>query len=250
MLIGTTFSREMREIKNMEPTEYFNDLKSKISTIDEDKLKANLATVNDIIVNAKNLEQTSLLARLVFTRDVVAREQKALAAGIDKFIYREDILKFIEHVQPKNSVKLIELHRYPRVIPFENAEHIKLAKSLEVFDEFIVAFTDFTDKDYKTAEEKEVVARNRDPIVFGAFKLNKERMIHDRLYFITDWEDEYCDLTFTKMVDKMTNEMRLVDPVKRIGADVDYVNRIVADVKTNNPAFKEVVSSSDLEELE
>ncbi len=35
----------------------------------------------------------------------------------------------------------------------------------------------------------------KDPILFGWIKEN------NRLYFIADWEDEFCDLTFDEIVD-------------------------------------------------
>jgi hypothetical protein len=38
-------------------------------------------------------------------------------------------------------------------------------------------------------------SKMRDPILFGYIKET------DRLYFIADWEDEYCDLTFDEIID-------------------------------------------------
>jgi hypothetical protein len=43
-----------------------------------------------------------------------------------------------------------------------------------------------------SSEEKQ---KMKDPILFGYIKET------DRLYFIADWEDEYCDLTFDEIVD-------------------------------------------------
>jgi len=42
-----------------------------------------------------------------------------------------------------------------------------------------------------TEKEKE---KAKDPILFGVMKNSRN------LYFIADWEDEYCDLTLSKML--------------------------------------------------
>lgn len=214
----------------MEPTKYFAELKNNIRQIDTEMLDNNLDIIDKMIEDANSIGQTTLLDRLVFTREVIEKEQMALASGIDKYVHRDDVLKFIENVQPKNSVKIIELERFPRMIPEANVEHITLAKKLNVFTKFMVVFTDFTDQDYRTDEEKKIIERNRDPIVFASFTEEQPRMIHDRLYFITDWEDEFCDLTFVRMVDKMV-QLGIKDPVKPIRADREYITQIVAQFK-------------------
>jgi hypothetical protein len=35
----------------------------------------------------------------------------------------------------------------------------------------------------------------RDPVLFGIIKET------DRLYFVADWEDDLCDLSFSEMID-------------------------------------------------
>ena len=40
----------------------------------------------------------------------------------------------------------------------------------------------------------------KDPVVFGIIKET------DKLYFVADWIDEYCDLTFRKIVDVVGRE--------------------------------------------
>lgn len=215
---------------DIEPKEYFKELKENVIKLDEEVLFKNLATIDAIIANSVRLGQKSLLERLAFTREIIEKEQQLLASGFEKYVLKDSVLKFIEKVTPKDSVKIIELERFPRVIPTANADVIEKVKALDIFDEFYVVFTDFTENDYRTEEQKKVIARNRDPIVFGAFKLTTQNTIHDRMYFITDWEDEYCDLTFLKMIDRMTT-MGFKEPEKKISADAKYINDIVTSIK-------------------
>jgi hypothetical protein len=48
----------------------------------------------------------------------------------------------------------------------------------------------------KAAEE----AKRRDPIMFGVLKDSR------KLYYIGSWEDEYCDLTIDKFIEKFGEE--------------------------------------------
>ncbi|MEC2525846.1 hypothetical protein P9X78_27380, partial [Bacillus thuringiensis] len=68
------------------------------------------------------------------------------------------------------------------------------------FDQFYVVFTDYTGKVEKQVTKER---RDKDPILFGTFQDEKSRTVIDRFYFIGDWEDEYCDLTLDKMVNKV-----------------------------------------------
>lgn len=63
----------------------------------------------------------------------------------------------------------------------------------------------------------------KDPILFGKIKET------DKLYFIADWQDEHCDLTFDKLIDFM-------------GKDKDETkisNNIDLTIKGGNMANKE-----------
>ena len=79
--------------------------------------------------------------------------------------------------------------------------------------------------------------------------------IYDRFYFIGDWEDEYCDLTLTKMVQEMskkgieiTNKVAIVEPSEK--EIKSYVNCLIEDDKNRfhlgarkQPLFKRVKSA-------
>ncbi len=214
----------------IEPKDYFKILKGNIKKSIKDKLEAQLEALGSQIIHAREVGQKNFLERLSFCYEVIIKEQTLLAQGIDRFVYKEDIKSFLDIVEPKNSIKIIELSRYPRAIPIENLKAIQEAKAMGVFDDFCVVFTDLTGQDYQTPKEKEFVAKNRDPIVFGFFKDKPTATQHERFYLITDWEDEYCDLTFTKMIERMA-DVGIDKPEHHIGVDHKYLAEIVAEVR-------------------
>lgn len=210
-----------------EPTQYFEELKSNLSQIELKELESQMEAVSEQILLAKKLGQTNMLHKLSFVYQTILKERVLLANGLDIYLHKEDIVKYIESVTPKNSVKIIELDRFPRVIPPVNAEEILKHKHL--FDEVCIVFTDFTDDDHQSEADKQVINRNRDPIAFGYFKNESANLRHDRYYFITDWEDEYCDLTLTKLIEEL-GKLGVKEPQKTIPWDAnDHLNQIVVE---------------------
>jgi len=214
----------------IEPKDYFNDLKTKITDVELEQLEKNRDFLAKEIEKANRLGQKNLTHKAAFMWEILEKEMVLHATGIRKYVHRQDVIKLIDNVTPKNSVKIVELENYPRSIPDENMEDIEKAKELGLFDVMLVLYTDLTDEEVNTPAQKEFAARNRDPVVFGMFMEDKINLKHDRLYFITDWEDEFCDLTFTKMIDKMS-EMGIKNPEKTITVDHNQINSIVASAK-------------------
>lgn len=210
----------------IEPKEYFKILKANKKKQTTQKLESQLETISEHIIAAKKVGQTNFLEKLAFTYDTLKKEQILLSHGYEQFMYKDDIKHFIDNVTPANSIKIIELERYPRTIPLETLQMIQDCKDKELFDDYVIVFTDFTGVRHDTEAEKKFVERNRDPVLFGFYKHNTSGLKHDRFYFIDDWEDEHCDLTFGKMVEKM-GEMGLENPAKKISDNEEYLNEIV-----------------------
>lgn len=148
--------------------------------------------------------QSRAAERVMFTLEVIQRERTLVEKGVTTFVYKDDIENYIEHVADK-AVKLIELRNYIRDIPDEIAAVVQETKNL--FDEFYVLFTDYTGKAEREVEKSR---RSKDPILFGTFstsatvangRRNANRVLIDRFYYLGDWEDEYCDLTFDRMME-------------------------------------------------
>jgi len=200
----------------MEPKQYFNELKSEINLMDSSELDSMLTTVENALIQANSVGQTSVVERLIFARSNIAREIKAQVSGIKRYVYKDAIVKFIDEIEPKNSVKIIELDRYPRIIPEKNLADIQRVQKLDLFDKYCVVFTDLSNETIETPEEIAFRDRNRDPIVFGYYCKDKTSLRSDRFYLITDWEDEYCYLTFDSMIKAMSEkdhgDLNIADP--------------------------------------
>lgn len=212
----------------LEPEEYFQNVKSELKTAEKKSFNDQLSIIKKQIIMAKQLGQTTFLHRLVFTHTTILKEQQLLASGFDQYVLKDDVLKFITKVQPKNSVKIIELARYPRAIPEHAQLSLKKAQDLKLCDEFIVVFTDLSGSSFTTENEKKFVERNRDPIIFGMFSHAKSGLKHDRMYYIDSWKDEFCDLDFTTMVERMA-KLGITDPSKKISTDHKYLTAITMD---------------------
>ncbi len=223
----------------LEPKDYFEFIKGKITEVQKETLEQNMLFLSKEIEKAHSLGQKTLSHKSAYMWEILQKEMVLVSLGYNKFVYRQDVVKMIDSIKPKNSVKIIELENYPRVIPDENVEIIKKIRDLEIFDLLVVVYTDFTNEEVNTPVQKEFVAKNRDPIIFGMFLNDKINLKHDRLYFITDWEDEFCDLTFSKMLDKMS-QLGIKDPEKTITVDHAHINRLVVQ------SMSEVKSIKDL----
>lgn len=231
------------EFTEIEPKDYFEDLKTKVNRVQMKQIEDNQKFLANELEKASRLGQKNLSHRSAYMWQILEREMILVGAGYEDYVYREDVVKFIDKVKPANSVKIVELENFPRVIPDENVAAIEDARDLGIFDLLVVVYTDFTNEEVNSPEQKELVNRNRDPIVFGMFLNDKIDLKHDRMYLITDWEDEYCDLTFTKMLDRMT-EQGMENPGKKITVDTKHINALVSDNMAEIAQIKDVPYSS------
>lgn len=195
----------------MEPKDYYENFKNKLQVRSLKLIEQELNSIQDLVTSAKSIGQDNLVHDLNFCYRCLLRELILIENGITSYVNQETIKAYINKVKPKDSVKIIELNRYPRVIPDEALAKIKAAKDNELFDEICVVFTDLTDKDYKTEEERKFVQRNRDPIAFGFYYDPVYHTKYSKFYFICDWVDDYCDLTFDKLLEDLAKKKLLTD---------------------------------------
>ena len=192
-------------VEAIEPSVYFENVKGNVSIILYEEIISVQNYILKEINRAKDLGQIVLANDLLFTYRVTQKELMAVANGFNRYVSRDVVKQFVDKIEPHASVKVTDLERYPRIIPDENASIIKQAKDLNIFDSYAVIFTDLENAVQQTEEDKEFIERNKDPIVLGYFYNSEYRQKYDRYYVITDWVDEYCDLTFDKMVREISN---------------------------------------------
>lgn len=188
----------------VDPLFYFQKLKGKKQKCSDETLNGIYANCLTLMEKYNRTGQIDAMKKLLFHLETIERERKVIAAGIDVFVYLDDIKQYINDVGDK-VVKIIELDRYEREVPDEVVA--KYEKVKDIFDRFIVVFTDYTKQH---TEKTQKTRKERDPILFGMFQNKKGRdtITAERCYFIGDWEDEYCDLTLEKLVSEMRPDLR------------------------------------------
>ena len=145
------------------------------------------------IHNASAVGQTALLEQLL--SEMIANKYEALlnAKGCYYAIGESDVVKFAEKTE--RGVNLCYLKNFIRPLPQEVVDKLNEVNSYEVFDNYVVMHYDPQNKAHKETKKEE--AKRKDPILFGVISGSR------KLYYITDWVDEVCDLTLEKFVDTL-----------------------------------------------
>jgi hypothetical protein len=91
----------------------------------------------------------------------------------------------------KKVIDIDYIKNFNRIIPTEIVEKKIKCDEFHVFDNYCVMYYDPSGETYaKTSRAK------RDPILFGLINHS------EKLYYIADWEDEYCDLTLEDIAER------------------------------------------------
>lgn len=214
------------------PYEYFQNMKGKLQTMDDEKLEKVYRNAIYLAERYNKTGQIKGLRKLKFHIESIVKERQILNAGINKFVYRSDIEEYIQDVADKQVV-ILDLKSYERNLPDEIIEALEKVKDL--FDEFYVVCTDYTGEMARRVQEER---REKDPILFGAFLDREKNAINERFYYIGDWVDDYCDLTLDKMVAEMKED-----------TGKDIVNNMFSIPKTQEE-LQNQLNSLNLEEDE
>lgn len=223
--------------------EYFNGVKTKSQKLIDAKVLEELNYLPAQIEELVQLGQTGLADKLKKNIVFLVKERILVANGFDTYVYRNDVTRYIDLVKDK-KVFICELEKFPRLIP-ESAKKLLLkAKALNVFKDFWVVYVDYTGDSDKVLTEKDKAERkkNRDPIIFGTFEKPEKANI-DKMYFICDWTDEYCDLTLDKMVKKLVENDKNYKPNVIVKDVKKYVNQILVESEKleRRPTFTDKV---------
>ena len=145
------------------------------------------------IHNAYAVGQTALVEKLL--SEMVANKYEALLASRGAYyaISEQRVVDFVKKTE--RGVELTYLKNFTRHIPQEAIDKVIKANEYEVFDNYVVMHYD--PKGEHRAETKKEEAKRKDPIIFGVIAGSR------KLYYITDWIDEFCNLTLDKFVDTL-----------------------------------------------
>lgn len=186
-----------KRLKVLPPIVIYSFIKSRFKFLERQRLSDRLEKISKLMEDYLKVGQTALAEKIQDRFGHLLREQELLVCGYNKAISRKHVQQFIE-ASSKKIIKLTPLKNYVRVIPGSVLKKLEDVRNRKLFDDFFVLHTDPNDTSVaKTKEEK------KDPILFGTIKENQET-----LYFIADWVDEHCDLTFDNLLDALDLHMK------------------------------------------
>lgn len=201
-----------RKVENL-----FHKIKNAFSKADikeQDDIIDELSQIKD---NAEDINQARLMADAEVRLKNTQKELNVIKAGYSKYILHDDVDDLIQKFKVEDGGRQLaftNLENFPRVIPQKNKDEIKQAQ--KYFEHIYVLYTA-----NKNEVKKEQVAK--DPIAFGVVdcasdfgkKVSQNSYTQSqRMFFITDWVDEYCDLTLDKLIELSKHELQKNDILK------------------------------------
>ena len=172
-------------------------------TSDEESMKYinRISDYIECIGYTEKTGQTALKEKLIKKLVINKLESVLYAKGMYCAINEDVIVKLAQNAPKPLSLDYIE--NYIRNIPIDVIKKKIFADGLQVFDNYCVLHYDENGESVeKTDREKEEeVEKRKDPILFGLINGSS------KLYFIADWVDEKCDLTFDKMTEIVGKEI-------------------------------------------
>jgi hypothetical protein len=180
------------------PSQYFEMVKDQMNNETRESISKVYEVTLDLLKKYKITKQKGAARHCYATCMSMIKELELIDLGVTKWVDRRFIDKFIDEVAD-DCVCIITMEDYPRSIPDEIIETVE--KTAHIFDQFFIVFTDYTgEKRKEVAKEK----RDKDPILFGNIFIDGK--VSHKMYFIGDWEDEYCHLTLNQMITQMADK--------------------------------------------
>ncbi len=175
------------------PQLYFKFVKKNLGTLEKFKFERRIKKLEAAFEKAVENGQEVLADKMLNACVREAKESFIYAKGFKLFIEKQTLDKYKNKIRD-GHISDTRFDQYTRVIPKDVLKSKEKAKGL--FDGYVIYhyWNEKAQEDVKSMSKEEKAAM-RDPILFGVIKES------DRLYFIDDWEDEYCDLTFDEIVD-------------------------------------------------
>ena len=174
----------------MDAMEFFENVKL-LSKESMDTYKDRVAKYLNMLHSAKVTGQVALSEKLAREMFVNKYEAELYANKMYYVVTEEQMVDFTNKTE--KGVSLLYLKNFARMLPDDVIKKLEEANSLEVFDNYVVLTYD--PDGTKRGETEEERAKRKDPILFGVICGS------NKLYYITDWIDEKCDLTLQQFAD-------------------------------------------------
>lgn len=232
-IVGVTGSGMKVELKNdgINPALVFRYLKSKWTTTEIKKLKGQAKKLQKFVRDTKELGQQAAHEELVRMLLSITGILELQACGFDKYI-QEDTVKKFEYKVKDRVLKFDKFENFPRAIPDDIRLRIKEIQKKGMFDEYWILYLDYAKEKLNTNKDR---IKEKDPILFGKIKSNP-----DKLFYLVDWVDEYCDLTLAKFVE----EVKTKNPDFQIEVLPELDDNYLADLKKEFEARRDRLSGA------
>lgn len=171
--------------------EFFKTIKN--STEELNVVRTRAAGYEQAMKTALENGQTALVEKLVAGLHAAKMECQLEAIGLPRYLEEESVVQFVR--QSTKKLDLTWMKNFTRIIPARVIDKKKIADEHSIFDNYAILHYD--PEGISKADTKEEVARKKDPILFGLIEDRR------RLYFLGDWEDEFCNLTLDRVADEI-----------------------------------------------
>ena len=200
------YVKELEEPETFDVISFFNRVK--LSVEQEQTYVNRLKEIVECMGYCDVTGQVGLKEKLFAELITNKYESVLFANGMYKAVSADKIVELAQG--SKKALSLDYIQNYGRVIPTDVIKKKIEADKLHVFDNYVILHYDPDGKSYVATEKerKKEVERKKDPILFGVI------MGSDKLYYIADWIDEYCDLTFDKLTEILGKEIIEKDFIK------------------------------------
>lgn len=187
------------EISSSDLKIFFDSIKTKISNLDSNDIDDVLDNYENALNNAKLNNQTALVEKIIDYSKILKYELILSKSIFNKYINESELVNFYNiathHDKYKTKLTLTYIKNFIKVIPHDVCELRQSADDLKVFDNYIILHYNYNND--SVSETKEELEKKKDPILFGVIQGST------KLYYIGDWVDEYCDLTFDSLIKKL-----------------------------------------------
>ena len=171
-----------------DPVEIFDEVKGNFLELGGEKVDD--AEMKSLLKKLEITKQCNVIDEIKQKAIIEAMEHALYNAGFKQYQTEAALISFIKRV--KKGLCLTEIENFDRVIPDEVSKRLATAEELAVFDNYYILHYDPKKGANPYYTEKE--PKPKDPVLFGVIRGS------DKLYFIADWIDEFCSLTYKEIL--------------------------------------------------
>lgn len=202
---GTVVNVKVDDKKGLHPNLVFKFIKkNKMSLLGKRRYENRIKKIEKLALKHIDEGHNALAEKFLNKLSEEVKLAELTGAGVKMFVLKSLVNKHKHNIRG-GHISDTPFEKYTKTIPSSVLKTKKKFDDLKVFDDYVI-YHYWNEKAEEKKKKKEKVSSEeresmRDPILFGVCK-----DVPDKLFFVDDWDDEYCDLTFDELVDKLPIE--------------------------------------------